>query len=182
MSHESRVKEWSKRQFKTSNVLTSKWTQSNIGSIGGTSATPIVLRPQVAIGALGRIQTLPRYTGDASLTAHCILSVAQSRGTFSGRNLFIAAWLDLMCCPACLPGYLPACWLHTWTAVRWLMCCPACLVVLYLDDLALPVPVKIMNVSWSADHRIVDGATVARFSNDWKAYVESPTLMLQEMV
>jgi 2-oxoisovalerate dehydrogenase E2 component (dihydrolipoyl transacylase) len=52
----------------------------------------------------------------------------------------------------------------------------------FLDDLALPVPVKIMNVSWSADHRVVDGAAVARFSNDWKAYVENPSLMLQDLV
>ena len=45
-------------------AMTCNATQSNIGSIGGTSATPIVVRPQVAIGALGRIQTLPRYTGN----------------------------------------------------------------------------------------------------------------------
>ena len=35
--------------------------QSNIGSIGGTCAVPLVLVPQVAIGAMGKMQTLPRY-------------------------------------------------------------------------------------------------------------------------
>lgn len=42
-------------------------------------------------------------------------------------------------------------------------------------------PVTIMNVSWSADHRVIDGATVARFSNLWKSYLESPMKMLAEM-
>lgn len=34
---------------------------SNIGSIGGTYAAPVVVLPQVAIGALGRLQVMPRY-------------------------------------------------------------------------------------------------------------------------
>ena len=34
---------------------------SNIGSIGGTYASPVVVLPQVAIGALGRVQIVPRY-------------------------------------------------------------------------------------------------------------------------
>ena len=34
---------------------------SNIGSIGGTYAAPVVVVPQVAIGALGRVQMVPRY-------------------------------------------------------------------------------------------------------------------------
>lgn len=42
-------------------------------------------------------------------------------------------------------------------------------------------PMTIMNVSWSADHRIVDGATVAKFSNAFKSLVESPELMLANM-
>lgn len=29
-------------------------------------------------------------------------------------------------------------------------------------------------VSWSADHRVIDGVTMAGFSNEWKRYVENP--------
>lgn len=32
--------------------------------------------------------------------------------------------------------------------------------------------------SWTADHRVIDGVTVAQFSNLWKAYLENPALML----
>lgn len=37
---------------------------------------------------------------------------------------------------------------------------------------------SVMQVSWSADHRIIDGATMARFSNTWIGYLESPAKML----
>ncbi len=80
---------------------------SNIGSIGGTYASPVIAPPEVAIGACGRIQRLPRF----------------------GDN----------------------------------------------DQV---VEVHIMKVSWSADHRVLDGATVARFSNEWKRYLENPAAML----
>ena len=40
---------------------------------------------------------------------------------------------------------------------------------------------QIMNVSWSADHRIIDGATVSRFSNLWKSYLENPAFMLLDL-
>jgi len=40
------------------------------------------------------------------------------------------------------------------------------------------VKMSMMQVSWSADHRIIDGATMARFSNAWIGYLESPTTML----
>ena len=80
---------------------------SNIGSIGGTYASPVIAPPEVAIGACGRIQKLPRFGDNGQV-----------------------------------------------------------------------VEVYIMNVSWSADHRVLDGATVARFSNEWKRYLENPLAML----
>ncbi|KDO30997.1 hypothetical protein SPRG_04185 [Saprolegnia parasitica CBS 223.65] len=83
---------------------------SNIGSIGGTYMSPVIMVPQVAIGALGKIQTLPRFAADGSV-----------------------------------------------------------------------VPTKVMNVSWSGDHRVIDGATMARFSTKWKAYLENPIAMLTEL-
>lgn len=43
------------------------------------------------------------------------------------------------------------------------------------------VPTHIMNVSWSGDHRVLDGATVARFSNLFKSYVESPEQMILDL-
>jgi 2-oxoisovalerate dehydrogenase E2 component (dihydrolipoyl transacylase) len=41
--------------------------------------------------------------------------------------------------------------------------------------------VNIMQVSWSGDHRIIDGATMVRFSNVWKSYLENPLTMLCEI-
>ncbi len=43
------------------------------------------------------------------------------------------------------------------------------------------VPATIMNVSWSADHRVIDGATVAKFSNAWKNYIEHPEQMIAQL-
>jgi 2-oxoisovalerate dehydrogenase E2 component (dihydrolipoyl transacylase) len=90
---------------------------SNIGSIGGTYTSPVVMPPQVAIGALGRIRTavVPRPDADGS---------------------FDAVGFDVG---------------------------------------------RVLHVSWSADHRVVDGATMANFSNAWKRYVETPSLMLMHL-
>ena len=83
---------------------------SNIGALGGTTATPIINKPEVAIVALGKMQTLPRFN-DA--------------GEVEARN--------------------------------------------------------IMTVSWSGDHRIIDGGTIARFNNLWTRYLEDPSSMLMAM-
>jgi len=83
---------------------------SNIGSIGGTYASPVILPPEVAIGALGKLRKLPRFNANGEVYA-----------------------------------------------------------------------ATIMNVSWSADHRLLDGATVARFSNTWKDYLENPARMVLDL-
>lgn len=36
----------------------------------------------------------------------------------------------------------------------------------------------LINVSWSGDHRILDGGTIARFNNAWRDYLEQPESML----
>jgi 2-oxoisovalerate dehydrogenase E2 component (dihydrolipoyl transacylase) len=83
---------------------------SNIGALGGTVATPIINKPEVAIVALGKVQTLPRFN---------------AKGEVEARQL--------------------------------------------------------MQVSWSGDHRVIDGGTIARFTNLWKQYLEQPATMLMAM-
>lgn len=86
------------------------FTLSNIGVIGGTYMGPILVVPQVMIGALGGVKKMPRYNEQ--------------------------------------------------------------------DEL---VPKMIMEVSWSADHRVLDGVTVAKFSNLWKSYIETPQKLLLDL-
>ncbi|XP_041339282.1 lipoamide acyltransferase component of branched-chain alpha-keto acid dehydrogenase complex, mitochondrial isoform X2 [Pyrgilauda ruficollis] len=97
-------------QLGTSDLTGGTFTLSNIGTIGGTYAKPVILPPEVAIGALGKIQVLPRFNSKGEV-----------------------------------------------------------------------IKAQIMNVSWSADHRIIDGATMARFSNLWKSYLENPASMLLDL-
>ena len=85
-------------------------TISNIGAIGGTMATPIIPKPSVAIVALGKIQTLPRFDEHGNVVAR-----------------------------------------------------------------------KIMTLSGSGDHRVIDGGTIARFNNLWMRYLKNPALMLAVM-
>lgn len=86
------------------------FTLSNVGVVGGTYASPIIFSPQVSIGALGKIQVLPRFDAEGNV-----------------------------------------------------------------------VKAHILTVSWAADHRVVDGATVARFSNRMKQYLENPYTLLLDL-
>lgn len=112
-----------KSGFSEAHLTGGTFTLSNIGSIGGTYANPVIMTPQVAIGALGKFQVLPRFV-DAN-----------------GDALDAASY----------------------------------------DSSAAVKAVRIMNVSWSGDHRVIDGATIARFSNLWKQYLENPASMISEM-
>jgi 2-oxoisovalerate dehydrogenase E2 component (dihydrolipoyl transacylase) len=85
-------------------------TISNIGAIGGTVATPIINKPEAAIVALGKLQTLPRFN---------------DKGEVEARS--------------------------------------------------------IMQVSWSGDHRVIDGGSIARFCNLWKSFLEKPSIMIVHM-
>jgi len=91
-------------------VVGGTFTLSNMGSIAGSAFQPMILPPEVAIGALGRINYRPRYNDQQQL-----------------------------------------------------------------------VRTPVMGVSWAADHRILDGAAVARFFKDWKTYVENPSLVLADV-
>ncbi|WP_077338376.1 dihydrolipoyllysine-residue acetyltransferase [Pseudocolwellia agarivorans] len=49
------------------------------------------------------------------------------------------------------------------------------------DDMGNVTARSIMQVSWSGDHRTIDGGTIARFCNLWKSYLENPALMMMNM-
>lgn len=76
---------------------------SNIGVIGGNYTKPVILPPQIVIGAFGKVQKLPRF-----------------------------------------------------------------------DDKDNVIAANIIAVSWAADHRVIDGVTMAKYSNLLKYYVEHP--------
>ncbi|MBL1378672.1 2-oxo acid dehydrogenase subunit E2 [Zobellella iuensis] len=49
------------------------------------------------------------------------------------------------------------------------------------DEAGEVVPRQLMTVCWSADHRVIDGATLARFNECWRQYLERPELMLVQL-
>lgn len=83
------------------------FTLSNIGNFGGTVLTPVIMSPQVCIGALGRIRLLPRFGPNGEV-----------------------------------------------------------------------IKTNIMNVSFSGDHRVVDGVSISSFVSLWKSYLENPNLFM----
>ena len=56
----------------------------------------------------------------------------------------------------------------------------------YVEDKSKPegykfIPSENINISISADHRVLDGATVAKFAARMKNFLENPNLMLINM-
>ncbi|MCW8092281.1 dihydrolipoyllysine-residue acetyltransferase [Alteromonas sp. ASW11-130] len=83
---------------------------SNIGAIGGMTATPVINKPEAAIVALGKTQALPRFNEKDEVEKQ-----------------------------------------------------------------------HIMQVNWSGDHRIIDGATMVKFNNLFMSYLTNPNTMLMHM-
>ena len=102
-----------KGQLSPSDLSGGTFTLSNIGTIGGTALHPVLVDTQVCIGALGRVQRLPRFE------------------TKNGQEVVI--------------------------------------------------PHSIMTVSFNADHRVIDGATVARFVQRWKQLLEQPASLCVQL-
>ncbi|XP_022973737.1 lipoamide acyltransferase component of branched-chain alpha-keto acid dehydrogenase complex, mitochondrial [Cucurbita maxima] len=42
-------------------------------------------------------------------------------------------------------------------------------------------PASIMTINIGADHRVLDGATVSKFCNEWKRFIENPDLLILHM-
>lgn len=49
------------------------------------------------------------------------------------------------------------------------------------DDKMNVVPETIINTSWSGDHRVIDGMTMARMVDQWKQFIQQPEKMLMYM-
>uniref|UniRef100_A0A0R3RGB6 Dihydrolipoamide acetyltransferase component of pyruvate dehydrogenase complex n=1 Tax=Elaeophora elaphi TaxID=1147741 RepID=A0A0R3RGB6_9BILA len=86
------------------------FTLSNVGMIGGTYLSPVIMPPQLVIGAIGQISELPRFDKHGNIYA-----------------------------------------------------------------------TNVVKFSWTADHRVIDGATIARFSGQVKRYLENPSNMIAEL-
>ncbi|KAJ7408770.1 Lipoamide acyltransferase component of branched-chain alpha-keto acid dehydrogenase complex, mitochondrial [Willisornis vidua] len=69
-------------QLGTSDLTGGTFTLSNIGTIGGTYAKPVILPPEVAIGALGKIQVLPRFNGKGEVFQAQIMNGQESHIRF----------------------------------------------------------------------------------------------------
>lgn len=52
------------------------FTLSNIGVVGGTYTKPVILPPQIVIGAFGKIQKLPRFDDKQNIVATNIISIS----------------------------------------------------------------------------------------------------------
>lgn len=76
---------------------------SNIGAIGGITATPIINKPEVAIVALGKTQKLPRFDANGHVIAKHLMSVNWSgdHRVIDGATMvkFNNLWMDYLTHP-----------------------------------------------------------------------------------
>ena len=50
----------------------------------------------------------------------------------------------------------------------------------FLEDGSV-IAKQMLPVSWGADHRVLDGAALAKFNKSWKALLENPELLLMHL-
>ena len=76
---------------------------SNIGAIGGMTATPVINKPEAAIVALGKTQSLPRFSESGDVEAHNIMMVNWSgdHRIIDGATMvrFNNLWCDYLSSP-----------------------------------------------------------------------------------
>lgn len=83
---------------------------SNIGAIGGMTATPVINKPEAAIVALGKTQSLPRFSESGGVEAHNIMMVNWSgdHRIIDGATMvrFNNLWCDYLSSPSKMLMYL----------------------------------------------------------------------------
>jgi 2-oxoisovalerate dehydrogenase E2 component (dihydrolipoyl transacylase) len=83
---------------------------SNIGAIGGITATPVINKPEVAIVALGKTQKLPRYNEAGKLKATNVMMINWSgdHRVIDGATMvkFNNLWMDYLCHPERMLAHL----------------------------------------------------------------------------
>jgi len=76
---------------------------SNIGAIGGITATPVINKPNVAIVALGKTQSLPRFNAKGKVKATSIMTINWSgdHRVIDGATMvkFNNLWMDYLTHP-----------------------------------------------------------------------------------
>lgn len=76
---------------------------SNIGAIGGITATPVINKPEVAIVALGKTQKLPRFgdAGEVIATNMMMINWSGDHRVIDGATMvkFNNLWVDYLCHP-----------------------------------------------------------------------------------
>ena len=117
--------------------------------VGGTYTSPVLVVPEVAIGALGKTRRLPRFDENDNVIPVRIMEVGSHMAFKSLWGVADAGWED---------------------KAR-----------LLLDSPLSLASASLSQVSWTADHRVIDGVTMASFSNVWKRYLENPTEMLMDL-